>query len=483
MTIHPPQKSFDERRKLIIGDKYLTYDIEGTGLSKQFDVPFQFAAALHSKDGEVFSTYEYHGRLPVFVLPSPKALLVTGKRISEIQNAQLSHYEFMGKVHQLFDDVSPATITSYNGISYDEEILRFSFFGTLRKPYVTQFGSNRRLDILKALKATPAAYPSAFSLPINERGKQSLKLEDVAAANGFENHRAHDALGDVEATMHVAQHLKSNAPRIWAACSAWQDRDRMIALLDERKPIVHLGWSHQKDKPTTEVLIPLTFDEDNPNECICVSVDADIEGLRTLSPQDLKSKFRWAKGGTPLRRIKANAMPTIAPLRSALAQMCGLPSEIGDFSDVIADGGFQARLREANALRKAEFLEPAQARAALYSGSFFPVDEDAALVRSFHAAPPEEKFEISQRFTDQRARENAFNLIGSEWRWALPAHERLRFDDQLYSHLTAEDAPWTTVQGALAEIEQLSFDCSVEGLQILEEYEGHLRGYWDLIAI
>lgn len=47
--------------------------------------------------------------------------------------------------------------------------------------------------------------------PVDDLGRHSFKLDSLAPANEFTNHDAHDALGDVEATIHIAA-LMAPAP-------------------------------------------------------------------------------------------------------------------------------------------------------------------------------------------------------------------------------------------------------------------------------
>lgn len=457
----------------------ITYDIETTGLNAFFNVPLQFAAIIQADNGREEARINWRGRPPRHILPSPGALAVTGQRISDVLNAPLSHYQLMGKIHEFFDKNAPATVSAFNGIKYDEEILRHSFYGTLRNPYVTQFGGNNRLDVLKALRVVPAVADDALMFPTNRKGKRSFKLEDVASANGFVGHNSHDALGDVEATIHVANIIRERVPQVWRACSAWQSKDRMLQLLERGVPILELGWNHMSNKPIARVVLPVAFDNTNPNECICVSLDTDIEKLVALSPESLKSKFRSYKGVTPLRCIKANAMPTIAPVTSALARMVGVEFEQADIEKIRSAAGFAERVKLAADLRKAEYGEPEHARQQLYSGGFFPTDLDRDLFRQFHASEPRGKYEISKRFRDPRARELAFWLVASEWPNVVPAPELVAYEERLYDRLTREDVDWTTIPSALAEIEEMSLEATPEGLSILDEYETYLRNYWD----
>ena len=457
----------------------VTYDVETSGLATQFDVPLQFAAIVQSEAGQEISRANWRGRPLRHVLPSPGALAVTNQRISDVMSAPLSHYQLMTKIHGFMDEHSPSTISAFNGIKYDEEILRHSFYGTLRNPYVTQFGGNSRHDVLRALRVVPTVSPNALTFPENAKGKLSFKLEDVASANGFNGHAAHDALGDVEATIFLSQQIREKAPLVARACSAWRNKERMLELLEGDQPIVEFGWNHMSNKPIARALMPIAFDNTNPNECICISLEADVDKLLLLSPDSLKNKFRSYKGITPLRCIKANAMPTIAPIGSRLAGLVDVDFDPADVAKIRAADGFADRVKKAADIKKAAYDEPTHVRQKLYSGGFFPTDLDRDLFRRFHASEPALKYEVSKQLRDARARELAFWLIGSEWPEVMSEADRASYEEQRFQHLMAEEANWMTIPGALAEIEDMSFDATAEQSSILDEYETYLRKYWD----
>ena len=100
----------------------------------------------------------------------------------------------------------------YNTINFDEKFLRHIFYRNLLPVYQTQNFGNGRLDILKAVNALHALQPGIIKLGIKEDGKEDRRLETIAPLNGFQNHLAHDALGDVYATVFLAKKIATNAP-------------------------------------------------------------------------------------------------------------------------------------------------------------------------------------------------------------------------------------------------------------------------------
>jgi exodeoxyribonuclease-1 len=110
---------------------------------------------------------------------------------------------------------SPAVFIGYNSLRFDESIFRQALYQTLHPPYLTYTAGNSRTDVMKMVQAASVFAPDALVLPRNEEGAASFKLEAVAAANGFDEHHAHDALGDVEATIHLCKLIRERALNLW----------------------------------------------------------------------------------------------------------------------------------------------------------------------------------------------------------------------------------------------------------------------------
>ena len=98
-------------------------------------------------------------------------------------------------------------IFGYNSINFDEEIIRKTFFKTLFNAYVTQLEGNKRGDILNVIRSFHNYDNTYLKTTINSKGNSSFKLEDLAKENQI-NHKAHDAMGDVLATIDLAKIVK-----------------------------------------------------------------------------------------------------------------------------------------------------------------------------------------------------------------------------------------------------------------------------------
>ena len=77
-----------------------------------------------------------------------------------------------------------------------------------------QFNGNRRAEVLGISRTSKYFYPECINVGLNEKGNQVFKLDVLTQLNDIK-HNAHDAMGDVEATIEIAQILKNKAQNVW----------------------------------------------------------------------------------------------------------------------------------------------------------------------------------------------------------------------------------------------------------------------------
>lgn len=453
--------------------KILNYDTETTGLEKPFEAPLQFAAKVYDATGGLQSVINFRGRPPRHILPSPTALAVTGQSISSVIGHPKGAYALAREIHAFFEQSAPAVVTGFNIIGYDEEILRHTFYANLLQPYVTQFGGNERLDFLVAMKAAATCDPSAYNLPLNENGKRSFKLENLALAFGFKNHDAHDALGDVDAAMHVANTIQARSPTLWRAINSLRSKGAVDELLNAGRPVVKLDWNHRSDEAKTRVLLPICRDTEIPTKWWCVDLAADPNRILGVSAEQLVRAFRSAGGVTPVVGVSTNKMPNVFSTDDPA--VAGLTLEIDhERSDAMrSDPTLTARICAASQIIRASYGDKPHVQDQLYSGGFFPIAKDRALFEAFHLANPAQKWEITQEFHDSRARKLGRLLMGSEWLSAMPPGDRAAYLDELQYRMMAADEPWMSIPKALREIQSLR-PAVTETASILDEYEAYL---------
>ena len=168
-------------------NNFIFYDTETTGVKElDFIQVIQFAAIQTNNNfSKVHSFNELCSPLP-WTLVTPKALSVNKKR--EIFHADKTHYELIKEIHGVWTkwtEQNPAIFVSYNGMRFDEEVMRRQFYWNLFDPYITNTRGNTRLDLFLKMHVIAHFYKQKFPIPeINNQ--MSLKLEDLVSNLDFD---------------------------------------------------------------------------------------------------------------------------------------------------------------------------------------------------------------------------------------------------------------------------------------------------------
>lgn len=218
---------------------FVFYDLETSGLSSGYDQILQFAAIVTDGNFAELERVNLRCQLSSHILPSPIALAVTGVSPKDFTDTSLpTEFEFSQLLRAFINKWAPATWTGYNSLGFDEPHLRQMFFQTLQpNVYETQFNGNNRLDIMLVVQACRIKYPDALVWVKNQKNKISFKLDQIAPGNGFTQHNAHDALGDVEATIFIAQKIAQNAPEFWALAVENRDKQTVLRNINLFEPV------------------------------------------------------------------------------------------------------------------------------------------------------------------------------------------------------------------------------------------------------
>ena len=208
---------------------YVFYDTETTGVTTAFSQILQFAAIRTDDDLIEIDRFEVRCRLLPHVIPSPGALLVTGISPDLLTDLDLpTHYEAICEIRAKFMEWSPSIFIGYNSIAFDEELLRQAFFQTLHPTYLTNTNGNQRSDVMRIAHSTDMYQRNTISVPLDDKGKQTFRLDRLAPINGFDHTHAHDAMADVEATLFVAKLVKERANGIWNSMRRFVNKNQVI---------------------------------------------------------------------------------------------------------------------------------------------------------------------------------------------------------------------------------------------------------------
>jgi exodeoxyribonuclease-1 len=177
-------------------------------------------------------------------------------------------------------DWSPAIFVGYNSMSFDENLLRQALFRTLHSPYLTNSNGNRRADAMSLVQVASEFAPNCVVVPTGANGKPVFKLDQLAPANGFSHQNAHDALADVEATIHMAKCVRERAPSCWNRFIQFSSKAGVNAFIESRDAFVLTEFYF--NKPYHYVVAPIGADPDNPAAQLCIDLRHDLNFVSSL---------------------------------------------------------------------------------------------------------------------------------------------------------------------------------------------------------
>lgn len=449
---------------------YVFYDTETTGTETAFDQILQFAAVKTDDDLNELDRFNIRCRLLPYVVPSPAALRATRVTPAMLVDPALpSHYEAIRKVRAKLLAWSPAVFVGYNSMAFDEELLRQALFQTLHPAYLTNTKGNTRADVMRMAHATSVYSPNSISVPIDDRGRQTFRLERLAPANGYAHDEAHEAMADVLATIHIARLIRDRVPEIWLAMKQSSNKATVVDRVTS-EPMFSLAERYYGRAHSWLV----TYCGENPeygSQLAVFDLFHDPDDYRHLSAEELVDVLNASP--KVIRSLRTNAQPIIMPAEAAPEGTKGLqvdPAERRRRAEAIrADAGFRMRVGRALALRFGDEEPSPYVEQRIYDG--FPEAKDQVLMEQFHRAHWIDRIALADRLEDPRLSEFAHRLIYLERPDLLPQAKIAQFQSWAAARVLTEDdnVPWMTVARAMRETEDLLNNASVEDAHLLND--------------
>jgi len=449
------------------------YDLETTGLSPAFDQPLQFAAILTDDEFREIERVNLRCRIAPHIIPSPWALAVTGVCPAQLLDPALpTLFEFTQDIGALIDRWSPAIWTGFNSIRFDEEMLRQAFYQNLQPEiFATQFNGNTRFDLLTALLAVWHRQPDLFEWPVDETGRVRFKLDLIAPLNGFAAHNAHDALGDVEATIHIARQIAQRAPTLWAELLANRDKAHVQARLEAFQPMA-LVERFGGGPPRATLGCFCGYSASSPNL-------AGFFDLEAANPADFltadDAALFAAVDATPqiIRSLSVNKTPALLSLPTPSAAQLRRAEVIANAPE------FRARVAQALAARFPEDLAAPTPLVEKQIFEGFYSHADKALLAEFQRADWRQRQDIVAGLSDLRLRQLGRRLVAFHAPQLLSPEDRAEYEVWLSERWSAPDAPeteWMTANKARRALDEIRLN---DGLNeaLIGEIEAYLQGF------
>jgi exodeoxyribonuclease-1 len=425
---------------------FVFYDFETTGTSPAFDQPLQFAAILTDGVFQPQGRVDIRCRLSPGILPAPWALAVTGVDPATLTDpAHPSLFEFMQTIGALIADWGSATWVGYNSIDFDEPMMRQAFYQNLHPSiYRTQRGGHDRMDVMKLVYSTWELARDALEWPLNDKDKHSFKLEHLASANGFDQHNTHDALGDVEATIHLASLICQRAPGLWKQALRNRNKPKTNTLLEAGQPLRLV--ERFGGPPRSYAGAFAGRNPENPNTVGFLDLEAaDPETLAAADDDALLA----AVDDSPklIRSVKVNGFPSLYPDPELTPEITNRARTLAAMPE------FRERVGKALAARYADRPEPEHVEEQIYSQ--FATDADQYRLRQFQVEAWEDRLGLLREFGDQRYFQLGRRLIYEHRPDLLDDSTRAAMVAAIQERWHAAEAPWTTFADVDHQIEEI----------------------------
>lgn len=458
---------------------YVFYDTETTGTHLDFDQILQFAAIHTDHDLVELDRFEIRCRLLPHVVPHPKAMTVTRVAMEQLLDPSLpTHYEMMCTIAERLDAWSPAIFIGWNSLDFDEALLRQALFQCLHPPYLTNTNGNCRADLMKLAQALGLLQPDVLQVPTGPNGKLTYKLDLLAPANGFDHANAHDALADVEATVHIGRIIRDAAGDHWSEAIRFAQKAAASAFVDAEPAFIvtecYFG------NPYQFALTKIAPDPDNPSSVICFDLDVNPDDLQALSPQALVS--RLGRKIKPIRRVRLNAAPILHDIFSA-PSFHGSPAQhlVERAERVRGDQALCERLVIAGKRADREASEHVEQR----MHGTFSGDADKARMVQFHSSDWPTRAMIVESFDDDRLVELGRRIVFHHSPDVLDANVRSQIEATLARRVTGHghvDPPWLTLAVADGDAVKLLSQCGEDDTAIVTGLRSYIADRFNQCA-
>lgn len=442
------------------------WDRGRSGPYRRRDRPAQFGAIRTTLDLEVVGDpIEIRSLPPVDEPPAIGACLVTGIAPQDTIDDGVPESVFFERVLDTMS-VAGSICTGWNSLGYDDEIIRFGAWRNLLPAYDREWrNGNRRFDLLAAFRlAWTTGRRSGIEWPTYEDGSVSLRLEDVARANGITDHaaEAHDALGDVRASIELARILRRAHPRLLDHALDMGRKREVAGLIDQTgRPFLLSGPGFGAARGHGTVAV--TVLHAGGNDRVILDLHEDPARLLELSPRQLHARFhgleRDPDDPLPIRRLRINSVPMVAPIEvlkdgDALSALHLDRETIDARLDFLQQHSatIKERLRLVLDDRPSDDSGEVDAEERLYEG--FPSDDDVPAMRSARRGGADALRRFQRETEDDRLEELAFRFLARNFPAELDPTEQARWDAHRRDRLLGPGAgDGSRVAEALREIE------------------------------
>ena len=433
------------------------YDTETTGIHKDFSQIIQCGSILTDNTFKVIDDQNIGSKPLPWIIPQPKAML-TNKKINSF-SSNITHYQMMRDIQLQWKEWCidlPSIFVTYNGHSFDEELIRRQFWCNLLEPYITNTNLNGRLDLMLMIHNIASFFSDEIPIPLFEEGPAlSIKLEHLANEHGIDVSDAHDAISDCKFMIGLCKVIKDKIPEVFDSFLNISTKEGIKNLLYSDE-FLALGEIYRRH-PFKYPVVICGADNSRPNDICFFDLSFDPEEIIDLDFTEINKMIQSGGRDLPLKKYKINKTIPICPSKYLTKNNHFDIShdELQRRADEVkSNKDFFTKVSQAMEDRIMNFPEPNYVEGTIYSGGF-PSYRDQDLMKEFHLTDNlEQLIKISRNFEDERFRLLAERIICSKYHTDIPDDIKTRFDDLIHERIYT-DGKWGSVDKALNEIDSL----------------------------
>ena len=437
-------------------NNFIFYDTETSSVKElNYIQAIQIGSILTNSSLEKIDSFSLMCAPLPWTLITPKALLINKK--DEIFNSNITHYQMIKNTFNkwsLWSSSNESIFISYNGMRFDEEIMRRQFYWNLLDPYLTNTNGNSRLDVLMKMYVIAFFYQDSFPIPYKD-DYISLKLEHFAEVFKINTANAHDALEDCEYLKQLLNEIKSLLPNFYNEFITTTSKLELYEHLITNK-LHYLCTYIPSNKTIRSMPFTALVQEEAKNQTIIFNLINDPEDFFDLNIQELRDLIDDKKK-SPFRVVGINkTLPTVCA--HTLAKDNLLPKENALYSKraeaLQNNPDFILKINEIyNDIEKPIYANSYNEEQ-LYSGGF-PTKIDKDRMMNFHNTDSLSiKLDIANSFEDERYKDFAIRICAQEFPSEINI-QYLQHCKNLVQTRFSETGPWPDSSKYLKEGEDL----------------------------
>jgi len=294
------------------------YDTETTGIRPGSDRIMQFAGRRTTLDLQpIGEPDDILIALSADILPDPYAVLVHGITPQKTLQDGITEAEF-ARYFNDFIATEGTIFVGFNNVRFDDEFVRYTMYRNFFEPYEWQWKDGRsRWDIMDALRMTRALRPEGIEWPFDDKGGPTVRLESMTAANNISHANAHTALADVDATIAIAQLMKTSQPKLFDYLLGKRAKKDVSTFVASEEVFLYTSGKYAGETLKTTAVCVL-LDHPKRDASIVYDLRHDPTQFLHMSAEELAVAWRLKRDEPgvrlPIKTLQHNRCPAIAPM-------------------------------------------------------------------------------------------------------------------------------------------------------------------------